>query len=355
LGLGLTHLGLGLSVGMATVLLLLVACTSAVAFPVYFSANGSVLVDTAFNSSLHLSAGSGTIVARSLFSADGGIGLNGTRLDEAYLEGVSGALNTLTEAVAEQAEQAAAQAAAMSNVTDTLAAVLGGLSALQAGFSSLAARMDAVEANTGLLDSLVVSPPPPPPSPNPPPMPPPSPLTWQLIFSHRIQTLPPLASEFFADTASALSSSGDVTSSPHMFSLLGALSGMSGPFHFKIVYPLMASPNYNEWTQTSNPLTSTSALGVTPIYTSYNNTDGACTWGGGLRLTSHTDGSPVPTFLNAATEVGTLITPGGCWWFSIGDHYPEWQPTGFPGPVWGPGQIGTGQTWVQLWMYMTAN
>jgi len=84
---------------MATVLLLLVACTSAVAFPVYSSSNGSVLVNTAFNSSLHLSAGSGTIVASSLFSADGGIGLNGTRLDEAYLQGVSGSLSTMSDAV----------------------------------------------------------------------------------------------------------------------------------------------------------------------------------------------------------------------------------------------------------------
>jgi hypothetical protein len=65
-------------------------------------------------------------------------------------------------AQAAQAEQAAAQAAAMSNVTDTLAAVLRGLSALQTSVGTLAARMDAVEANTGLLDSLVVSPPMPP-------------------------------------------------------------------------------------------------------------------------------------------------------------------------------------------------
>jgi len=71
--------------------------------------------------------------------------------------------------------QFAAQAAVNANLTDTLAAVLGGLSALQAGFGSLAARMDAVEANMGLLDSLVVSPPMPPPSPSPPPPPPPSP------------------------------------------------------------------------------------------------------------------------------------------------------------------------------------
>jgi hypothetical protein len=66
-----------------------------------------------------------------------------------------------------QAEQAAMQAAAMSNVTDTLAAVLGGLSALQTSVGALAARMDAVEAKTGLLDSLVVSPPMPQASPSP--------------------------------------------------------------------------------------------------------------------------------------------------------------------------------------------
>jgi hypothetical protein len=149
----------------SVVIILLAACTSAVAFPVYSSSNGSVVVNTAYNGSLHLSAGSGTIVASSLFSADGGIGLNGTRLDEAYFQGVSGALNTLAEAAAAQAEQAAAQAAVNANVTNTLAAVLGGLSALQTSIGALAARVDAVEANTGLLDSLVVSPPMPTPTP----------------------------------------------------------------------------------------------------------------------------------------------------------------------------------------------
>ena len=70
--------------------------------------------------------------------------------------------DALGMALAAQAEQAAAQAAAMSNLSSTLAAVLGGLSQLQAGLSSLAARMDTVEANAALLDSLVVSPPMPP-------------------------------------------------------------------------------------------------------------------------------------------------------------------------------------------------
>jgi hypothetical protein len=156
----------------SVVFILLAACTSAVAFPVYSSSNGSVVVNTAYNGSLHLSAGSGTIVTSSLLSADGGIGLNGTRLDVAYFQGVSGALNTLAEAAAAQAEQAAVQAVVNANVTETLAAVLGGLSALQASVGALVVRMDAVEANTGLLDSLVVSPPMPPPSP-----PPPSPVS----------------------------------------------------------------------------------------------------------------------------------------------------------------------------------
>jgi hypothetical protein len=141
------------------------------AFPVYSSSNGSVLVNTAYNGSLHLSAGSGTIFASSLLSADGGIGLNGTRLDEAYLEGVSGALSTLSEAVDTLTAQAAAVVA--SNVTETLTVVLGGLSALQASVGALAARMNAVEANTELLDLLVVSPPPPGP-------PPPIPLPWSI-------------------------------------------------------------------------------------------------------------------------------------------------------------------------------
>jgi len=91
--------------------------------------------------------------------------------------------DVLASALAAQAEQAVAQAAAMSNVTDTLAAVLGGLSTLQAGVGALAARMEAVEANTGLLDSLVVSPPMPPPGPSPPPPPPPFPGRNQFTCS----------------------------------------------------------------------------------------------------------------------------------------------------------------------------
>jgi hypothetical protein len=106
----------------------------------------------------------------SLLSADGGIGLNGTRLDEAYLHGVSGALNTLTEAVAEQDEQAAVQAAAMSNVTDTLASVL-------TSFNAFGYRLSVVEANTELLKSLVVTQPMPPMPPPTPPQPP-LPVSW---------------------------------------------------------------------------------------------------------------------------------------------------------------------------------
>ena len=86
--------------------------------------------------------------------------------------------DALGVALAAQAEQAAVQAAVNANLTDTLAAVLGGLGVLQAGFGALSVRMDAMEANNALLDSLVVSPPPPfpnPPTPLPPSPPPPQP------------------------------------------------------------------------------------------------------------------------------------------------------------------------------------
>lgn len=68
----------------------------------------------------------------------------------------------------------ALQVAVDANLSDTLAAVFGSLTALQAVSSSLASRMDAVEANARLLDSLVVSPPMPP-APSPPPPKPPGP------------------------------------------------------------------------------------------------------------------------------------------------------------------------------------
>ena len=145
-----THLALTLGdsgFGMRTfaLLVLLAACHSVVSFPVLTSSNGSVLIRSAFDGQLRLSAGSGRIVASSLFAADNGIGLNATLLNEAYLSNVS---NTL-----------AAHAAVDANIANTLAAVLDGLSSLQASFRSLAARVDAMGANVGLLDSLVVSPP----------------------------------------------------------------------------------------------------------------------------------------------------------------------------------------------------
>ena len=63
------------------------------------------------------------------------------------------------------------------NLTTALASVLGGLNALQASVDALAARMDAVEDSTRLLDSLVMSPPMPTPRPTPPAAPPgPSPF-----------------------------------------------------------------------------------------------------------------------------------------------------------------------------------
>jgi len=95
-------------------------------------------------------------------------------------DALAAAQATALAAQAAQAEQAAAQAAAMSNVTATLAAVLGGLSALQTQVSSFSSRLNAVEANTGLLNSVVISPPMPPPSPPPPS---PSPFSLPTVFS----------------------------------------------------------------------------------------------------------------------------------------------------------------------------
>jgi hypothetical protein len=59
--------------------------------------------------------------------------------------------DALAAAQAAQAEQASAQAAAMGNVTGTLTAVLGGLSALQTSVGALATRMEAVEANNMMV------------------------------------------------------------------------------------------------------------------------------------------------------------------------------------------------------------
>ena len=61
-----------------SLLLALSACAAAAAFPVSSSANGSVLVGSAFDGNLTLSAGAGLVVSDSLFAANGGVLLNAT-------------------------------------------------------------------------------------------------------------------------------------------------------------------------------------------------------------------------------------------------------------------------------------
>ena len=50
-----------------------------------------------------------------------------------------------------------------------------------------------------------------------------------------------------------------------MFSVLGSMSQMEGPFHLKLCYPELPSPNCNEWSQTSNPVTESDITGFIPI------------------------------------------------------------------------------------------
>jgi len=73
------------------------------------------------------------------------------------------------------------------------------LSALQTSVGTLAARMDAVEANTGLLDSLVVSPPMPPPPPPAPPFP-----SFSFAFSNQL-----VKSAMWTEACWTLSYTGD--------------------------------------------------------------------------------------------------------------------------------------------------
>jgi hypothetical protein len=125
----------------AAAVLLAAVCRSASAFPVYASANGTVLVASAFGgdvvfapsaggalekrSALYCapyprrSPAAGSVVARGLLHATNGLQLNGTKLDETLLSGLA----AVVAGLAEQLEASTTlQSASLADVTAALAA-----------------------------------------------------------------------------------------------------------------------------------------------------------------------------------------------------------------------------------------
>ena len=124
----------------AAALLLAAACCPASAFPVYSSANGTVLVASAFGGDVvfapsaggalqalkafgapypRRSPAAGSVVARGLLHATNGLQLNGTKLDESLLSGLA----AVVAGLAEQLEASTIlQSASLANVTAALAA-----------------------------------------------------------------------------------------------------------------------------------------------------------------------------------------------------------------------------------------
>ena len=132
----------------------------AAAFPTFSSSNGTAVVTSAFGGDVVLAPdATGTVVARSLLNAEGGIVFNTTRLDEAVLSSLlsTNVLSSLS----------------LNQTSAFMAVVSAELAGFATNLGALTAQVTQLQANAQLLNSRVISPPP---SPQPPPpLPPPSP------------------------------------------------------------------------------------------------------------------------------------------------------------------------------------
>ena len=117
---------------MYAAVLLLLSVLSASAFPLYYSSNGTAMLSSAQGADVVLQPDAGgMIAATALFSAQAGIMLNGTLLNEAYLAAIAADVGAL----------AALNISALASNLTTLAASLSGVSdvsALVAQYASLA-------------------------------------------------------------------------------------------------------------------------------------------------------------------------------------------------------------------------
>ena len=107
-----------------------------------------------------------------------------------------------------------------------------------------------------------------------------------------------------------------------MFSVLGSMSQMEGPFHLKLCYPELPSPNCNEWSQTSNPVTESDITGFIPISIPFTKKSLNGNFGG---LGVNGDGYGTPAFIND-------IPNHGNWWAAIGAYQYHGGVDTIPGP-----------------------
>merc|ERR1711962_360568 len=117
-----------------------------------------------------------------------------------------------------------------------------------------------------------------------------------------------------------LKNSGDP--SAKLFSVLGSLSHMQGPFHLKLCYPELPSPNCNEWSQTSNPVTESDITGFIPISIPFTKNSLGKNFGG--------------LGVNAKPWRGAFIddAPNSfAWWAAIGAYKYHGGPDTIPGPA----------------------
>merc|ERR1711962_493744 len=128
----------------------------------------------------------------------------------------------------------------------------------------------------------------------------------------------PLFTKIFAhDTSGGLftnkddvlwKNSGD-PSAP-LLSVLGSMSQMKGPFHLKLCYPELPSPNCNEWSQTSNPVTESDITGFIPISIPFSKNSFNKNFGG---LGVNAKGKDRYTFIDDVPKHGN-------WWAAIGAY-----------------------------------
>ena len=164
-----------------------------------------------------------------------------------------------------------------------------------------------------------------------------------LVFSHRVSGTG-ASSDYFASLTQAASYTAEnVSATVHKFSILNNLESYrsaDGTFRFQVVYPsYTAGPNgknYNEFTQTSNPVTATAGVGAVnfvALSTAYN-------------ISAYIPDGVFSGLRKSAATTATLLDcePNGDvdWYYAVGSIV-NWN-NGIPGPP------DTAVTWVQVYV-----
>ena len=156
-------------------------------------------------------------------------------------------------------------------------------------------------------------------------------VPWTKVFAHDV------SGGLFTSGADALSKNPE-NPEANLFSVLSQLDTLrleDGTFHLKLCYPELGK--CNDWTQTSNPATSSDIQNFRAIELGFPKKD---------------NGKPFNGIgVNPASASKTLIddTPNrGAWWYAIGAM--AWHPA--PGTIPGPfGQTGPGMVVKQVELF----